>query len=363
MVSSALSLSYLQHFPAHNGPAHRIALEPLPFRIGRDKKANYVISSKQISKEHAEIACSEGQFLIRDLHSTNGTFVNGQRIQEGILQNGDIIHVPHEEFRFVRSSDGLPESNTSQFLFSTEQLSGNVPPSVAYGRQCLKEMLGQKSVQMLFQPIIDLESLELFGFEALARGTHAHLSIKPGELFGLAERCGLAPSLSQMFRQKAIEDACRLPGEGYLFLNLHPEEMGDDELIHSLRALVEPRHWRFVLEIHENAVGDLACWRQFRGQVKELGMLIAYDDFGAGQARFIELAELPPDFIKLDMRLIRNLHQSRSRQMLIQSIVQNSKDLGVKVIAEGVECEEEAKVCRALGCNYGQGFLFGHPQP
>src|SRR5579864_823613 len=171
ILTSALSLSYLQHFPGHNGPAHRVALDPLPFRIGRDKKTNYAISSKQISKEHAEISWSDGQFIIRDLGSTNGTFVNGQRIQETILQNGDIIHVAHEEFRFVQTSENMPESNNSEFLF-TEQLSGQVPPSVAYGRQCLKEMLGQKSVQILFQPIVRLESLEVFGVEALARGTH-----------------------------------------------------------------------------------------------------------------------------------------------------------------------------------------------
>src|ERR1700730_1469095 len=99
ILTSALSLSYLQHFPAHNGPAHRIVLDPLPFRIGRDKKTNYTISSKQISKEHAEIAWSGDELVIRDLGSTNGTFVNGQQIDETTLHSGDIIHVAHEEFR------------------------------------------------------------------------------------------------------------------------------------------------------------------------------------------------------------------------------------------------------------------------
>jgi EAL domain-containing protein (putative c-di-GMP-specific phosphodiesterase class I) len=361
---AALSFSYLQHFPAHNGPAHRIALEPLPFRIGRDKKTtNYSISSKQISKEHAEIACSEDQFFIRDLGSTNGTFVNGRQIDKAVLHSGDIIHVAHEEFRFVRTQDGTVESNGSGLLF-TEPVEGKVPASIVYGRQCLQEMLGQKSVQILFQPIVRLDTQDLIGYEALARGAHAHLSIKPGELFGLAERCGLAPSLSQMFREKAIEAASRLAGTGFLFLNLHPAEMGNDQLIHSLRALVGPDGWQLVLEINENAAGgDLPAWQKFRQQVHELDMEVAYDDFGAGQARVLELAELPPEFIKLDMGLIRNLHQSPSRQKLIQGIVKSSQDQGVQVIAEGVETGEEARVCKELGCNYGQGFLFGYPQP
>jgi hypothetical protein len=90
---------------------------------------------------------------------------------------------------------------------------------------------------------------------------------------------------------------------------------------------------------------------------------VAYDHFGAGQARFLELAEVPPDFIKLDMRLIRNIHKSASRQKLIRGIVQSGQDQGVQVIAEGVESDAEAQACQDLGCNFGQGFFFGHPQP
>ena len=357
---SAPLLSYLQHYPAHKGSMNRIALEPLPFRIGRDKKNHFAISSKEISKSHVEITCASSDFVIRDLGSTNGTFVNGQRIEQSTLQNGDIIHVAHEEFRFERTADGALDSNRSDLLF-TEPVQGDLPASVAFGRQCLQEMLGQKSVQMLFQPIVDLDSQEIFGFEALARGTHPQLSIKPGELFGLAERCGLAPSLSQMFRQKAIEAAAQLPGSGFLFLNLHPAEMGNGQLIQSLRALVGPSAWKLVLEIHEDAAGDMEGWKKFRQQVKELDLLVAYDDFGAGKARILELAELPPDFVKLDMRLIHNLHHSRARQRIIEGVVHSSRDQGVQVIAEGVESDDEANICRELGCHFGQGFFFGHP--
>jgi EAL domain-containing protein (putative c-di-GMP-specific phosphodiesterase class I) len=139
--------------------------------------------------------------------------------------------------------------------------------------------------------------------------------------------------------------------------------MDDDRLIHSLRALAGPSGWQLVLEIHENATCNLKAWQLFRRQVKELNMLVAYDDFGAGKARILELAELPPDFIKLDMALIRNLHLSTARQRLIRGIVRSCQDQGVQVIAEGVESDDEAAVCCALGCNLGQGFLFGHPQP
>ena len=89
---------------------------------------------------------------------------------------------------------------------------------------------------------------------------------------------------------------------------------------------------------------------------------MAYDDFGAGQARLHELAEAPPNFIKLHLTLIRDIHQSHARQELVQALNHVSKDLGVDLIAEGIETEEEAAVCRGLGCRFGQGYLFGRPQ-
>jgi EAL domain-containing protein (putative c-di-GMP-specific phosphodiesterase class I) len=246
----------------------------------------------------------------------------------------------------------------------TEPVKGDVPPSVYLGRQYLKEMLVKKCVRVLFQPIVSLDSEGTAGYEALARGTHSALSIKPVELFNLAQRCDMASSLSAMFRQAAIKDAAQLPGSGYLFLNIHPSEMHGDELLLSLRDLqaTAPTNWQLVLEINEHAVADLPVWRRLRQQVKELGLLLAYDDFGAGQARILELADLPPDFVKLDMALIRNIHLVPSRQKVVQALAQASRKMGVQVIAEGIECDGEARTCRELGCHLGQGFLFAAPQ-
>ncbi len=117
-----------------------------------------------------------------------------------------------------------------------------------------------------------------------------------------------------------------------------------------------------MLEIHENVACDLPTLRRLRQHVHELGIQVAYDDFGAGQARFLELAELPPDFIKLDMRLIKNIDQAEPRRNLLRALARASIELGIQVIAEGVETPEEAEVCRELGCQFGQGFFFGLPK-
>jgi EAL domain-containing protein (putative c-di-GMP-specific phosphodiesterase class I) len=118
-----------------------------------------------------------------------------------------------------------------------------------------------------------------------------------------------------------------------------------------------------VLEVHEEAVADSLSMHKLRDQLAALGIGLAYDDFGAGQARLQELVEVPPHFLKLHMSLIRGIDQDVTRQELIQALNPVITKLGVQVIAEGIETEQEAGVCLGLGCHLGQGFLFGRPQP
>jgi EAL domain-containing protein (putative c-di-GMP-specific phosphodiesterase class I) len=184
-------------------------------------------------------------------------------------------------------------------------------------------------------------------------------------MFRLADQCGLAAALSALFRVVALREAARLDGDLCLFLNAHPAEMENlavlgpvAEAAAGLRA-----GQRLVLEAHEDAVADPPAMRQLRDRLAPLGVGLAYDDFGAGRSRLNELAEAPPDFLKLDMRLIRGIEQAPARQEVVRAMCDLSDRLGTRVIAEGVETEAEAACCRRLGCHLGQGFLFGRPQP
>ena len=92
--------AYLEHFPEQGGPARRVEITKSPFLIGRSRTADLTIYSHKVSKDHAAIALDSDRYVVRDLHSTNGTFVNGRRIDEVPLVDGDIIHVTHWEFCF-----------------------------------------------------------------------------------------------------------------------------------------------------------------------------------------------------------------------------------------------------------------------
>ena len=119
-----------------------------------------------------------------------------------------------------------------------------------------------------------------------------------------------------------------------------------------------------TLEIHEAAVTDLRQMRELRHQLTDLGMKLTYDDFGAGQARLLELVEVPPDYLKFDAALIANIHEAPiAKQRLVESLAKMVQEIGVACLAEGVENKEEQEICGQMGFALAQGYLFGKPAP
>ncbi len=353
---------YLEHYPENGGVVQRITLNHFPFAIGRSIAADFTIYSRQVSKEHAQIFRAGQTLRIRDLGSTNGTFVNGKRISETLLMNGDIVHLAHKEFRF-----GNEHESSSRLAIedTTDPLKSKLPSSIIADSEHLREMLMRECVNIVFQPIVQLPTRQIIGYEALGRGDHSGLSPNPADLLRLAEQCRLATELSRLFRLVAVKDAARLPDNLRFFFNLHPSELGDDFLIESLRE-VQPAfqsNRQMVLEVHEAAVVDSVMMGRLRDQMEALGIELAYDDFGAGQARLKQLVEVPPHFVKFDMSLIRGIDQEKARQELVQALNRVTESVGAQVIAEGIETEAEAEACVRLGCPLGQGYLFGRPQP
>jgi EAL domain-containing protein (putative c-di-GMP-specific phosphodiesterase class I) len=118
-----------------------------------------------------------------------------------------------------------------------------------------------------------------------------------------------------------------------------------------------------VLEVHETAITKIEKMRTLAERLRDMGIRLAYDDFGAGQARINELAEVPPDVVKFDLSLIRDIHRaSVGKQQVVFRLVSLVKELGSIPLAEGVETEEEALVCQQMGFALCQGYLTGRPE-
>jgi EAL domain-containing protein (putative c-di-GMP-specific phosphodiesterase class I) len=352
-------IEYLIH---GNGQSQRIGLKPLPFMLGRESTAHFVVPNTTVSKKHAMICTRDEGFWIHDLGSCNGTFVNGQLIEEAPLTNGDVFHLAQAEFQFFedRTEDCQTDSGPPP---KTEPVKRDSPVSVFNSRPLLRQMIDSRSVRTIYQPIVDLYSRSILGYEALGRGDCTKLTDRPNELFRIAHICALAGELSRTFRQAALAESRMLPAGPYIFCNLHPAELTPQLASNIDRLLPDlPDGRKLVLEVPEDAIADVTLIRDLRDQLRHLGFGLAFDDFGVGQSRLAVLADAPPDFIKIDMRLVRDIDQISGRQDVVGSICDLAAYLNVKVIAEGLHTQEELEMCRSLGCQFGQGYYLGHPE-
>ena len=218
-----------------------------------------------------------------------------------------------------------------------------------------------ESMWLAFQPIVDLEGKRVFGYEALLRSEEPSLP-HPGAILGAAERLGRVAELGGHIRSLAAT-AFERAGEGLLFVNLHARDLLDASL-YSPDAPLTRIAGRVVLEITERAaIDDVSDVRNSVASLRSLGYRIAIDDLGAGYAGLSSFAALEPDIVKLDMSLVRDVHHSAIRQRVVSSMTSLCKDMGMKVVAEGIEVVEEKDTIFAFGCNLLQGYYFARPGP
>jgi EAL domain-containing protein (putative c-di-GMP-specific phosphodiesterase class I) len=339
-----------------------IPIEPLPFVIGRDNECSLRLDSKWISRRHAELQASGHTLWVRDLGSTNGTFINRKRIEEAeLLEAGDEVKFGKSEF-VIRNleSVAIDSGNSTCVLDLSEAL---VQP-LAHYEQTFLQLLHQRAVVPHFQPITRLSDLEVIGYEVLGRTTESKLPSNIGELFDIASQLGHAAELSAMIREAGVNIAAKELEGQWIFVNTHPVEVyAMNELVSSLSSVHEAsRSNRIVLEIHEKAAAEEGQMSGLRSSLSELGIALAYDDFGVGHTRLVELAKSPPDFLKFDISLTHQIHLAPKRlHQMVLTFVKAARDLGIATVAEGIECSEEYETCRQLGYDYGQGYLFGRP--
>lgn len=354
------SLWYLEGF----GDGRRLRRVPIlsfPFTIGRRPGLDLSLEAAEISQHHASISASDGRLVLRDLGSTNGTFLNQRRLSgDAPLREGDVLHFATAEFRLGRLNPG----HTELLLGATRAVQTPLPQLLVERTQRLRELLAKGAVYPLFQPIVDLADGRPVAYEVLGRGGLDGLPADVGELFELAAFLGAEPELSRLLRTVGVAGCARLPAVGPFFLNTHPAELREEGLIGSLREIRRRQpELPLVLEIHESAVTDPASMVDLKGRLSELRIGLAYDDFGAGQARLTELAEAPPDYLKFDMAMIQGTDASPAKRRMVEALVAMAVDLGIEPIAEGVETELDAETCAAMGFRLAQGYLYGQPAP
>ncbi|MGC4086701.1 MAG: EAL domain-containing protein [Polyangiaceae bacterium] len=214
---------------------------------------------------------------------------------------------------------------------------------------------------MSFQPIVDYRKQRVLGYEALVRSEEPSLR-GPSGLFDAAERLDWVPHLTRVILTRTTSVFVNAPDDVLLFLNLNASELNNDLLL-SEEGPLRPFASRTVLEVTERAALDRTHGLTARlAQLRKLGLRIAVDDLGAGYAGLSSFSMLEPEFVKLDMSLIRGIDSSPSKRALVRGIGQICmRDLGISVICEGVEHAEERDTLLENGLELLQGYLFGRP--
>lgn len=242
------------------------------------------------------------------------------------------------------------------------------PFSFAYWQQVeeLKNIIESKNLATVYQPIISLKNGDIFGYEALSRGPADSSLYSPGVLFPLAEKSGYLYPIEKITRQLAIERFAGFSPEQKLFLNFNPQIVNDPQFAGGqTKAILEKRGLRpqnIVWEITERtSIKDFTTFKHALEHYRKQGYLIAIDDAGAGYSSLQSIAELQPDFIKIDMSLVKGIAGCPVKQALLETFVTFASKINSALIAEGIEEEEDLKTLKRLGVTYGQGFYIAKP--
>jgi diguanylate cyclase (GGDEF)-like protein/PAS domain S-box-containing protein len=222
-----------------------------------------------------------------------------------------------------------------------------------------------------YQPIVELTSGRVVSREALARWEHPERGlILPGEFILVAEETGLIQSLGA----KVLDAACRDSGrrarigiDEMVSVNLSPCQLEDPQLLGLVQSSMErygiPRN-RLAVEVTENVlIRDIDRAAFVLGELRRLGVRLVIDDFGVGYASLRYLHRLPLDILKIDREFISSLVEDAADATIVSTIISMAHNMGLSVVAEGVETQRQADVLQELGCDYGQGYLFGRPRP
>ncbi|MEL7564032.1 MAG: GGDEF domain-containing protein [Dehalobacterium sp.] len=280
----------------------------------------------------------------------------------------DSLSITTGFFPFV---PGESKKNLSRQIYSyivqAVKISDSWPSTVKPIVHQLQEIIRSKNISIVYQPIVGIKTGEIIGYEALSRGPENTKFSAPDILFPLAEENGILYSLEKLCREQAIKKAQGFGYKNKLFLNINPQVINDPKFTGGITKEIlketgfTPQN--LVFEITERtSIKDFISFKNVLNHYRRQGYSVAIDDAGAGYSSLQAVAELKPDYIKIDTSLIRNIDQDPVKDALLETFVLFSRKINAKLIAEGIERAEELKKLKELGVDYGQGFFLAKPE-
>lgn len=232
---------------------------------------------------------------------------------------------------------------------------------------CFEKILAEELITTVFQPIVSLENGSILGYEALSRITTAECHLNIESLFDLAHRTHRTWELEKLCRQMALQNAAAKPANAYIFINvdanvLHDPEFQSGFTNEKLHEYGIPEN-NIIFEITEKtAIDNLDVFMTSVQHYQQQHFKIAVDDFGSGYSGLNRVCIIAPDFIKIDIELVRNIDTDSVKKSAVTAMVDFCKKANIQLIAEGIETEAELKTLIRLGVSYGQGYYLSRPQ-
>ncbi|MEG6520990.1 GGDEF domain-containing protein [Desulfotomaculum sp. 1211_IL3151] len=228
------------------------------------------------------------------------------------------------------------------------------------------DLLEKKDFRILYQPIVSLQTGEVLGWEALTRGPKDSAFFSPAVIFNFAEEVGCLFPLEKICRELAINNFGQVNEFQKLFLNIHPYTVNDPQFVKGeTRKLlddgkVSPNN--VVFEITErHSINDFSQFNKTLSHYRGQGYQVAVDDAGAGFSSLQTIAEIRPEYIKIDASLVRDISTNRVKRALLETFVTFAQKIGCRIIAEGIETEKELATLCSIGVHYGQGYFLARP--
>lgn len=273
---------------------------------------------------------------------------------KGAFGESDLAHMDHciyiavkQAIRAARLQDGSEASDeTREFL----------------------SIMDRQLITSVYQPIVSFEDARIFGYEALTRGPVGSVFHSPIHLFQFAERENMLYMLDRLAREKAVSGCIGLSQTERVFINIpahviHDPQFTPGQTLKLLEARGLTPH-NVVFEITErSSIEDFTTTKLLLQHYRSQGYQIAIDDAGAGYSSLQAIAELQPDFIKVDRSLIQDIHKDKIKENILETFVSFAEKMNIRIIAEGIEKLEELMKLMQMGVHLGQGYFLARPEP
>jgi diguanylate cyclase (GGDEF)-like protein len=298
-------------------------------------------------------------------------WIANQAVQSGVTVG--LVHAPDDgETReeLMRRADlarrSIEPGNTLRVAGFDPEMEKEFQDRLFIKRE-LRRTLTEQGFDVHYQPIVAAEGQKIVGVEALMRWNHPTRGmISPADFIPVAEQTGLMPQLGEFVLRRALADAVRWK-DTYIAVNISPHQMRDRGFVGLVAAVLADTGiapCRVMLEVTEGVLIEKPDEAKERlAQLRALGVKIALDDFGSGYSSLSYLRRFPIDKLKIDKEFVSPLGRSSDGGVIIQAIMALGRALGLTVLCEGVETEEQRILLRLAGCDEMQGFLFAKPAP